>query len=296
MNSTSIEVSSPVPTTSPSPCRACPSPMKSSAPGSFTGSITFTPAVSAGVVHVAAERAGRGGGNRLLARRRHADAAEHRPQRQRRSAGRMSDSASVAVPAALSICQFTRRGSRSCRVAIGRGIGRIRRQQAARIRRRAVGLDLLDASRPGCRRARPPRRRTARSADSVPCARGLPSQSTPRGVDGPGDDAVAGLDPQRRRMRERERVVEALGNEAVGIGLEDRRARLGRHQGGKRVANPRPPGVHGDCRDPESYIGASAAMRRWLRLAEAAVQLGRRRPAGQRAEGAAARRSPVPRP
>ena len=46
LNSTSIDVSSPVPTTSPSPWRACPSPMKSSAPGSFTGSITFTPAVT----------------------------------------------------------------------------------------------------------------------------------------------------------------------------------------------------------------------------------------------------------
>ena len=44
VNSTSIDVSTPVPTTSPSPCRACPSPRNSNAPGSLTGSVTFTPA------------------------------------------------------------------------------------------------------------------------------------------------------------------------------------------------------------------------------------------------------------
>src|SRR5205823_3346955 len=82
VKSTSIEVSSPVPATSPSPWRACPSPTNNSAPGLIDRQHQLYAGVHAGVIHVAAVRPGDGREDCFLARGRYCHAAEHRLERQ----------------------------------------------------------------------------------------------------------------------------------------------------------------------------------------------------------------------
>ena len=60
-----------------------------------------------------------------------------------------------------------------------------------------------------------------------PCATCLPFQSVPLASIVLVIDAIAGLDAQRRRMREREGVVEALRSE----GVDGRRLRDAGHRG-----------------------------------------------------------------
>ena len=169
----------------------------------------FHPGDEARVVHVAAERAGRAGGNGLLPSRRHPHAPQHRVDGKfdgrRDVGGAQPGNAARAIEAPRDpprLAVHTRSN--------GRWIHRIRREQAARIglvsiERNAVDrhdqqvawLRAFDVERPGLGVG------PGRHAAAVPV------RAT--GVDGLGDDTIARLDPERRRMRERESVVERSG-------------------------------------------------------------------------------------
>ena len=154
--------------------------------------------------------------------------------------GAMSGASSRAVPFALSMIQLTRRGSRSTRATIDAGSTVYGASRLPEYAGRAIGLDLLDRDdehvarlgafdeeRPGLRI------RTLRDLLAVPVGA--------RRIDRLGDHAVARLDPQRRRMRERERVVEALRGEAM---------RLGRLRGERPRGKQR---EHGGCRQTDLH-------------------------------------------
>ena len=173
------------------------------------------------VVHVAAERARHGRRDRFLARRRRADAAEHRPQRQLEAA-RLH----VALIEPSDAARLVDRPRHAARLAIdargdGGRIDGVRREQAAGVRRRAVGLQLLDHDDQDV--ARLCALDVERAGLRIPARRdALAVPVGARRVDRLRDNAIAGPDPQRGRMRERVGRVEDRRREPVDFGRERR--------------------------------------------------------------------------
>ncbi len=199
----------------------------------------FDAGIDAGVVHVAAERARRAGGDRFLPSRRQADTSQHRSDRQLDRRTRAAHALSGrTTPLALSMVQVMRRASRSVRAFRAAGSTVYGRQQARGVGGGPIGLDLLerhhhrvagfgalDIERAGLR-IRPRSHRLAVPVDAC-------------GVDGLGDHAIARLDSQRRRVRAREGVVENRRHEPVRVGGENRR---GRHE--RRNDQSQPTSTH----------------------------------------------------
>ncbi len=167
----------PVPTISPSPWQAWPSPRKNSAPGAETGKVDGDARAEAAVVHVAAEGA--------AGRRRDRLAVRPAPRRSSRSSARAPPTSRRGPAAARrgGRCRPCRRCPRTRASVRAATRPRLDRRRSARPPRRSSrcrgwassGRSAPEAYRP----ARRPRRRTGRSSGWARRRRFSPAASKP---------------------------------------------------------------------------------------------------------------------